>query len=262
MTERKAERGASAKKSASTTGAKPAAKRASRSSASKDAQPKKRAARKPSIARDASGLDRRRKEAQAKEGPNYAERRAHIVASAAAAFQEEGYDGATFADIANRAGTDRASVYYYASSKEELFQHVCSGMLAQNLAAAEDIAGREVSALEKLELVIAHHMNTHEQNYRQWTVLVQELRRVTEAHTEWSREEVARMHRYEEVVRQILVDGVADGTLRKDLNPDLAVHAIFGMLNWTHRWYRPNGRFSAAEIAKAFAGITSNGLSA
>jgi len=207
-----------------------------------------------------SDLDRRRKTAQAKEGAAYAERRAHVIASAAAAFHEGGYDGTTLADIASRAGTDRASVYYYASSKEELFQQVCSGMLAHNLAVAEEIAQRDVSVPEKLELIITNHMATHEQNYRQWTVLVQELRRVTEAGTEWSREEVKRMRRYEAVVRSILEEGVRDGSLRADIEPDIAVHAIFGMLNWTHRWYKPEGRFDAAAISKAFAAIALSGL--
>ena len=208
-----------------------------------------------------SELGRRRKTAQAKEGTNYAERRASILASAAAAFQEEGYDGTTFADIALRAGTDRASVYYYASSKEELFQQVCSGMLASNLAAAEEIAQRDVSAAEKLRLIVAHHMATHEQGYPQWTVLVQELRRVAEAGTAWSREEVKRMRRYEAVVRSIVQDGVAAGDFRNDIEPDLAVHAIFGMLNWTHRWFKPGGRFDAAAISSAFAAIALGGLS-
>jgi len=205
-------------------------------------------------------LDRRRKTAQEKEGANYAERRAHIIASAAAAFQEVGYDGTTLADIASRAGTDRASVYYYASSKEELFQQVCSGMLAHNLEVAEDIAGRDIPALEKLELIVTNHLKTHEDNYRQWTVLVQEFRRVTEASTAWSRDEVERMRRYEEVVRQVLKAGIADGAIREDVDVDLAMHAIFGMLNWTHRWYRPDGSFDAQEIGKAFSAIVVNGL--
>lgn len=214
----------------------------------------------PKGTKTSGGLSRRRKLAQSKEGAEYAERRAEIIASAAAAFQEEGYDKTTLNDIATRAGTDRASVYYYASSKEELFQQVCSGMLAANLAAAEEIAERSLSAPEKLELIMAHHLKTHEQGYPQWTVLVQELRRVTDASTAWSRDEVKRMRRYEAVVRSILEEGIEDGSLRSDIDPALAMHAIFGMLNWTHRWLRPGGRYDSAGVSKAFAEIALSGL--
>lgn len=207
-----------------------------------------------------SGLDRRRKAAQNKDNANYAERRAQILASAAEVFAEEGYDATTLNDIAARAGTDRASVYYYASSKEELFQQVCSGMLAANLAAAEEIAEGDLSAADKLEQIMANHLKTHEQGYPQWTVLVRELRRVTDARTDWSREEVERMRRYEAVVRSILEDGMNDGSLRRDIDPDVATHAIFGMLNWTHRWYRPDGPYDAATIAREFAAIALSGL--
>lgn len=214
----------------------------------------------PRGSKDSSGLDRRRKLAQTKDNANYAEKRAQILASAAEAFAEVGYDATTLNDIAARAGTDRASVYYYASSKEELFQQVCSGMLASNLAAAEEIAARDLSAAEKLELIMVHHLQTHEKGYPQWTVLVRELRRVTDARTEWSRDEVERMRRYEAVVRSILQDGMNDGSLRSDVDPEVAMHAIFGMLNWTHRWFRPDGHYDAATVAKEFAVITLSGL--
>ena len=214
----------------------------------------------PKGTRTAGGLSRRRKLAQSKEGAEYAERRARIIASAAAAFQEEGYDKTTLNDIAARAGTDRASVYYYASSKEELFEQVCSGMLAANLAAAEEIAMRDLSAPEKLELIMAHHLKTHEDAYPQSTVLVQELRRVTDATTTWSRDEVSRMRRYEAVVRSIIENGVEDGTLRSDIDPELVIHAIFGMLNWTHRWLRPGGRYDSTQVAQAFADIALAGI--
>ena len=208
-----------------------------------------------------SQLGRRRKTARAKDQAAYAARREELIAHAAEVFSKEGYDRTTLSDIAERAGTDRASVYYYVSSKEELFQEVCSGMLEQNLAAAEEIAMRDNAPREKLELIIAHHMSTHERGFPQWSVLVQEMRRITGADTTWTRDAVEKMRRYEAIVRSILEDGIADGTIRADVPSRLAMNAIFGMLNWTHRWFRPDGQYNAAQVAAAFAAITLDGLS-
>lgn len=207
-----------------------------------------------------SNLGRRRKTAQAKDRAAYAARRDELIASAAAVFQEEGYDGATLAGIAKRAGTDRASLYYYASSKEELFQQVCSGMLEANLAAAEDVATKDVDAPRKLQLIIEQHVTTNTRDNPQWAVLIHEMRRVAAAETQWSRDVVKKMRRYENIVRTTIEAGVASGSIRGDVSPTIAMHAIFGMLNWTHRWFRPNGPHQTSAIAHAFVGIALDGL--
>lgn len=207
-----------------------------------------------------SNLGRRRKTAQSKDGTAYAAKREELIASAAAVFQEAGYDGATLSDIAKRAGTDRASLYYYASSKEELFQQVCSGMLEANLAAAEDVAGQDLDAPRKLQLIIEQHVTTNTRDNPQWAVLVHEMRRVAAAETTWSRDVVAKMRRYESIVRTTIEDGIADGSVRADVSPVVAMHAIFGMLNWTHRWFRPDGPYDTESIAHAFVGIALDGL--
>jgi AcrR family transcriptional regulator len=208
-----------------------------------------------------SRLGQRRKSAQANDKTTYAARRQEIVESAAVAFREEGYDRTTLSDIAKRAGTDRASVYYYVSSKEELFQEVCGGMLDANIVAAEDIASRDITAQEKLQLIITHFMSTHERGYPQWSVLVQEMKRITEANTTWSRDAVAKMKRFESIVISIIEGGIAEGSIRDDVPPLLAMNAIFGMLNWTHRWFRPDGKYNSSAVAAAFTAIALDGLS-
>jgi AcrR family transcriptional regulator len=181
-----------------------------------------------------SNLGKRRKSAQAKEGSAYATRREEVLASAEAAFNEEGYDAVTLSDIAKRAGTDRASIYYYASSKEELFHQVTSRMLESNLAEAEDIASRAISPREKLRLIIEYHVNTNTRGNPLLPILIHEMRRVAAAETRWSRDVADKMRRYESIVQTIIEEGIEDGTIRADVTPALATHAIFGMLNWIH----------------------------
>lgn len=51
-------------------------------------------------------------------------RRQAIVASAAEAFRERGFEGASMADVACRVGGSKATLYSYFASKEELFAAV------------------------------------------------------------------------------------------------------------------------------------------
>ena len=50
-------------------------------------------------------------------------------------------------------------------------------------------------------------------------------------------------------MRSVLAKGQRDGTLRSDVPVELAVLSLFGMINWMHRWYRPNAEFNPEQIA-------------
>ena len=53
-----------------------------------------------------------------------------------------------------------------------------------------------------------------------------------------------------------------EGALRADLDPKMTAYGILGMVNWMHQWYRPGGRFTAAEIGEQYAASVIDGLSA
>src|SRR5689334_2023135 len=99
---------------------------------------------------DDSGIGRRR--AAARDGKNraYTLRRAEIVNAAAEVFKERGYQGTSLADIAEAAGTERASLYYYVSSKEELLDEVVTDVVKANLVVAETIRDASGPAPAKL----------------------------------------------------------------------------------------------------------------
>ena len=56
-------------------------------------------------------------------------------------------------------------------------------------------------------------------------------------------------HEYVELVRAVLAAGVAEGSLRADLDVRTAGHVLIGSLNWLTRWWDPDGPASAEEMA-------------
>src|SRR5689334_1451997 len=54
----------------------------------------------------------------------YQERRQSIVDAAARVFQERGFEATSIGEIAEKLKTDRASIYYYFGSKQELFPEI------------------------------------------------------------------------------------------------------------------------------------------
>ena len=71
-----------------------------------------------------SNISKRRETALKEGSSDYLAKRAELVEIAAGQFKQSGYRATTLAEIGRKAGLDRATVYYYFGSKEELFREI------------------------------------------------------------------------------------------------------------------------------------------
>ncbi len=211
-----------------------------------------------------SHISRRRENARAEGGADYASKRQELVTIAATLFKENGLKATTLADVGERAGLDRATLYYYVGSKQELFQACIEGSLDSNLAAAEALlADRSINARDKLKTLIAVMMRSYDTNYPQMYVYIQEqMHEVGNDPSKWAKEIQRKTRRFEGIVREMIDEGIESGVIRADLDPKIAANALYGMLNWTHRWYKPGGAVSGEAIADMFGKIFFDGMSA
>ncbi len=204
----------------------------------------------------------KRRAANARESSDfYQERQQEILRAAALVFQERGFQAATIGDIAEKLGTDRASVYYYVSSKTELLQRVVRKATAENVTRIEEIVASELRASEKLRRVFIIQMENYKSSYPYMQVFLQEKFPVLKQESSaWKRELSHWTNRYYLAFQKILEQGVAEGEIELALPLDLTAHALIGMINWAHRWYKPAGSFSAEKIGDGFSEIALNGL--
>jgi AcrR family transcriptional regulator len=202
-----------------------------------------------------SGIDARRQAALKEGSVPYVARREEIIRAAANVFRERGYEAATLADVAKSLDTDRASLYYYVASKEELLQEIVRDALKSILETAESIKRRKLRTDEKIKALIESMVHNYAENYPHMSIYTEDSRRIAHQDSEWATDVIERNRRYESVVRSVLAKGQRDGTLRNDIPVDLAVLSLFGMINWMHRWFRPDGQFDAGQVADAFTRI-------
>jgi hypothetical protein len=66
--------------------------------------------------------------------------------------------------------------------------------------------------------------------------------------------------RIETSIVSIVEQGVEDGSFRRIGSPRTVAFTILGMLNWTHRWYRPDRGDPAEEVGKIIAELAISGL--
>jgi len=55
---------------------------------------------------------------------------------------------------------------------------------------------------------------------------------------------------------------VKNGEFRPDLDIQVASYGLLGMLNWSYKWYDPQGRLSVQEVAEQFTALALAGLAA
>jgi AcrR family transcriptional regulator len=210
----------------------------------------------------ASRIGRKREQALAKDqNEDYHARRADLVKVAATVFNDLGYEATTLSDIAERFGTDRASVYYYVSGKEELLLAGIEEILGRNLEEIDRIQGLEVDAREKLELLIRRLVDSYVDTYPLSYVYIQnDMTKVGQSDSPRARALVRGTRRFEKSVIEIIQQGVDEGIFDDQVPVLLAANSLFGILNWTHRWFKPGGRWKTEELADSFARIFFNGI--
>ena len=183
------------------------------------------------------------------------ERKREILEGAARVFRRSGLHAAGMREIARELGMHAGNLYYYFENKQALLAFCQEDALAGLLDLAETVVAGPGKAGEKIERLIVGHIE-----------LLNEKTPGSLAHLDvealepgWRDRIQPQRDRYERFYRQLIREGIADGSLR-EADPHVATMAILGALNWTVKWFRPEGQQSAAEIGSQFASVLVDGL--
>lgn len=211
-----------------------------------------------------SGIGLRRAQARGQKNAVYEDRRSEILAAAAKLFKSQGFRGTSLVHVAELVGTDRASLYYYFSSKEELFDVLVTDVVKSNLATAEQIRDSDMDAPDKLRQLIVGLMESYAEHYPFLYVYLQEnMAHVAPKRQAWARQMRRINRRYESAVTDIIEQGIDEGTLRAVGEPWILAYGVMGIISWTHRWFNPNtSEVDARSIGESYAEVVLAGLMA
>jgi AcrR family transcriptional regulator len=180
-----------------------------------------------------------------------------ILAGAAEVFRAKGYEQSSLRDVAEAVGVDRASLYYYVSSKEDLLIELVRGPLTDIEKRINAILETSGSPEEMLRMAIVSHLESYEEGWPESFVFlsqnIDELGRSADDFAQLAK-------RYHASLLRIIVDGQRAGIFRSDIDASVVMHGVLGMCNWVHRWYRPGGRNTLGEIGQQFATMIIDGV--
>ena len=179
-------------------------------------------------------------------------RRLDILRAAARVFRRRGIAAAGMREIAEEAGLSPGNLYHYFTGKDEILLYCQERTLERMHAAVHEAHG---TAPERLRAVLQSHVRS----------MLDELESATahldvDALPERMRAQmIEKRDAYERAVRAIVAAGVKSREFAR-CDAALVTRAMLGAVNWTARWYRPDGPQTPDEIAQALSDYLVKGL--
>jgi AcrR family transcriptional regulator len=184
-------------------------------------------------------------------------RRTEMIQAAARLFSERGYHGTSIQHLADALGLQKGSLYSHIGSKEELLFEVVNEGADRFLERGERALAMQALAAVRLRKLLVAHIETAIEHLNAATVFLNEWRYLSEDRREVIQE---KRDRYEEIVRQIITGGIAEGEFRDDANVRFAARLVLSAGNWTYAWFKPGGELGPTEIGERFADLLIRGL--
>jgi AcrR family transcriptional regulator len=185
-----------------------------------------------------------------KQAPDYEERRDAIVEQAAELFADKGFLGASVADLAQACGASKSLIYHYYPSKEDILFEVMDSHLVKLAEASTEVAGSGLPAAAALKELSRRFMRLYVGAAARHKVLLNELDNLP---AERRAAIVARQRTLIAELEQLLAKARPELATQGRLTA--AAMLFFGMINWTHTWFDPNGPVSADAVADMASGL-------
>ncbi len=168
--------------------------------------------------------------------------RSVIIETAADAFAADGYAATTIDDLADRVGATKGLVYYHFRSKFDIYLAIfeqgmnrlraeVDGEVAAGGTGLVKLAAMSRAHLMNLMTHLGHHHAIHQGVRGQMSSALKP--RQQQALVELN----ALRLDYEKLFEQVMIEGVADGSIRAS-SPRMAAKVLLSSLNGIDLWYR------------------------
>ena len=189
--------------------------------------------------------------------PGFESTREEILAAAARLFARQGYPGTSMNEVAEACAVSKPSLYHYFKDKHELLVQICESHVQSLAALVDDVCAQGLAPDAHLRALIARFVQEYGVAQNQHRVLTEDVKFLND-------EDRARLLQVERKVVSAFSDAVAA------VRPELAgarlqkplTMLLFGMINWTFTWLRPDGELSYGDVAPMVADLFFGGLGA
>ncbi len=186
-------------------------------------------------------------------------RREEILDVAASCFATSAYPAASMSDLAKALGTSKARLYHYYDSKQAILFDLLDRYTQLLLALVSEVqaqaAQTKLTPTQVVECFILRFLQTYESSASKHIALLHSTQFLSDAQRSLV------VHRQRQVVNAL-------GDLLSQAYPHRVnlqnkiplTRMVFGMINWTFTWLRPQGPLSYDAFAKEVMHTLENGF--
>jgi AcrR family transcriptional regulator len=175
-----------------------------------------------------------------------------IIETALQLFEEYGYHGVTVDKIVQESGTSKGGFYHNFKSKDQLLYTIHDTFITYVLNKAQEAYENWDTPTEKLYAIIKSFVMMFDQYRSHVTVFYQESLYLA---PEYFQEIKKKRDRYKETMFAVIQEGIDKEEFRPEIPVPITSMAVFGMINWTYKWYKTDGHYSIEEIADIYADL-------
>lgn len=157
------------------------------------------------------------------------DKREHIISTAMKLFAEQGFEGTSIRDIAEKADVNVAMVNYYFGTKEKLFEKIVEYKSASTRGVLDEITNnKSLSSFQKIEAIIDSYIErlfTHRVFHR---LIHQEL--ILNQRESLQSSIVNSLYPNSVIIKNIIENGIKKGEFKK-VDPELTIATLIGTIN-------------------------------
>ncbi|KAA0997610.1 TetR/AcrR family transcriptional regulator [Paraburkholderia panacisoli] len=192
--------------------------------------------------------------------PDHETQREQILELAAAKFAQTSYPSTSMADLAAASGTSKARLYHYYASKEAILFDLLDRYTKRLMLIIAEVEGasqrRGLSERETFAELIRAFLSEYETSHSRHVALLNDVKYLVDTQRE------VILNRQRDVVAAFarqLSRAYPERATRE--NQTALTMMVFGMINWTFTWLKPDGRMGYREFAEQVVDMVEHGLS-
>jgi TetR/AcrR family transcriptional regulator, cholesterol catabolism regulator len=198
-----------------------------------------------------------KKTARANNSKSFEDKKREILETSVEIFSERGYRATGLRDIAEKVGLRQPSLYYYFPSKEVILIELYEQVMEDSIQAVSSVAQKGLEPDEAFRAVLEERIRYMCLNQRLVRIFFEEEAELPAQLTKKLRR---RQREYEDVYVKLLEAGVKKGKFQLSTTPRIALYALLGAVNWSYRWYNPEGSSSVEKLASNIADMLMRGI--
>jgi AcrR family transcriptional regulator len=174
-------------------------------------------------------------------------------------FYKDGFHKASIRDIVKAVGISNSTIYLYFKNKKEILFKIIFTIGEELIKELKEVMNRYEDPIECLQEMISRQIcfSIKNNNWKKVKIFLEEQYQLPTSF----RSRTLEQHRHIfDLYYSKICDIEKKGLLKTGLDKVVTTFGILAMMNWSYRWFKPDGRLSVEEVAENIASIFLNGI--